>query len=693
MRVHELATELGITSKELLAKLKEAGIEAKSHMSALEEAAVALMRDDKSAPQQPAEAAPVASEKKKEEAPSTKDKPVAKKTEPEQATGETETEKDASSVDKDAKTIHIRGTIVVKEFSDLLGLRPNKLIAELMSLNILASINQRIDVNVAKQIAEKHGFLLDHEKRAEEHRQIQSKREAEMEAEEEDRPEDLVHRPPVVTFLGHVDHGKTSLLDRIRDSSVAKGEHGGITQHIGAYTVDVSGQSITFLDTPGHAAFTAMRARGANLTDIAVIIVAADDGIMPQTEEAIQHAQAAGVALIIAINKIDLSAANPERVKQQLQAADLTPEEWGGETICAEVSAQTGEGVDHLLEMILLQAEIMELTANPNRRAAGFVIEAQLEAGMGPTANFLIANGTLKIGDFVLCGECCGKIRALINDRGNQIKTALPATPVKALGLSGVPLAGEEFRVYTNEKTARLLSQQSAEKNKTESLTMPKKASLEDLFSQIEEDEKVVLKVVLRADTQGSIEAITHSLREIKSDKVSLNFILSGTGNITTNDVMLASASDAVILGFHVAKEPGVDSACRREGVDSRLHHVIYELIDQVSNAMLGLLAPEIRETIIGKAEIRQIFGVGKKGKVAGCYIVSGSVTPKLRARIKRDDEVLFEGKMESLKHFQDDVSEVREGQECGIQLVSFTDFDAGDTIEFYELNEIERSL
>ncbi|MBN2302074.1 MAG: translation initiation factor IF-2 [Lentisphaerae bacterium] len=696
MRVYELASELKLNSKELLAALTEAGISVKSHMSALDETAVELMRkslgqQDKAQtkpepvslpqPEQQQKTTP-----KQRVIPKEEKKPL--KAEKPESSGTTVL---SSSVHP--KILKIRGSIVVKEFAEMIGMRPNMLITELMTHNVLASINQRIDINIAKEIAEKHGFILDHEKRAEEHKQIRSKREAELDEEEKDHPEDLIPRPPVVTFLGHVDHGKTSLLDYIRKASVAKGEHGGITQHIGAYVVDAGGQNITFLDTPGHAAFTAMRARGANLTDIAVIIIAADDGIMPQTEEAIQHAKAANVAIMIAINKIDLPTANPDRVRKQLQSIGLTPEEWGGNTICVEVSAATGEGVDHLLEMILLQAEMQELKANPNRRACGFVIESQLEAGMGPTANLLVTNGTLKVGDFVLCGENCGKIRALINDRGNKINAATPAMPVKSLGFSGVPSAGEKFQVHSNEKKARLLSQKAAESNKTESLMTPKKVSIEELLSHAQDDDKPVLNLLLRADTHGSIEAITHALKEIKSDKISLNIILSGTGNITSNDVMLASASHAVIMGFHVAREPGVDSACRREGIETYLHHVIYELIDQVRNAMVGLLMPEMQQKITGHAEIRQVFGVGKKGKAAGCMITDGFVTPKLKARVMRNGETLFEGRIESLKHFQDYASEVKDGQECGIQLASFTNFEAGDTLEFYELNEVQQIL
>jgi len=688
MRVYELAKEVGLSSKELLAKLQDLGVEAKSHMSAIDGAAVELIRKEigKAAPA-PAPAP---------------EEPPAKPEKPGEPPDKAETEEEAPKADQESApagpaaqeetVITVRGAVVVKDLAESIGIRPNRLIAELMKMNILASINERLEVPVAKKIAEAHGFTLNHEKKGSEHRPVFKKNLIET-PEAEDRPEDLVHRPPVVTFLGHVDHGKTSLLDKIRDTAVTEGESGGITQHIGAYTVDVGGRQITFLDTPGHAAFTAMRARGANLTDIAVIVVAADDGIMPQTKEAIAHAQAAGVAMIVAINKMDLPAANADRTKQQLQADGMTPEDWGGDLICCEVSAQTGDGLDHLLEMILLQAEVLELKANPERRATGYVIEAQLEPGMGPTANLLISAGTLKVGDVLLCGRFSGRVRALINDHAVKVKSAAPATPVKCLGLSGVPDAGQEFRVCSNDKIARTSAEQEAAAQKSEQVAVPRKASLDALFDQLKEEEKLELKVILKADTQGSVEAIAQSLEGIQSDKVALNIMLGTTGNITENDVMLASASNAVVLGFHVAKETGVDAAAKHEGVEIRLHQVIYEMIDQVREAMTGLLAPKLEQRTMGHAEIKQVFPIGKGGKVAGCLVTDGSVTPKFTARVRREDEVLFEGAVESLKHFQDDSAEIREGQECGIRLQKFQDFAEGDILEFYQTEEVAQTL
>ncbi|MFU8781191.1 MAG: translation initiation factor IF-2, partial [Kiritimatiellia bacterium] len=563
-----------------------------------------------------------------------------------------------------AEVLRFRGGIIVRELADLMKIKPNQIVAILMKMNVFATINAKLDFDVAEKVAQHFGFEVEHEKKSDASAAMPER--PDPDAPVEDRPEDLVPRPPVVTFLGHVDHGKTSLMDQIRKTSVVKGESGGITQHIGAYSVDVAGHSITFLDTPGHAAFTAMRARGANLTDIAVIIIAADDGIMPQTKEAIAHAKAADVAIMIAINKCDLPAANPDRVMQQLQAEGLTPEDWGGETICCKVSAITGEGIEHLLEMILLQAEVQELCANPRKPAIGYIVEAEMLPGMGPTATMLVTGGTLKVGDAVLCGQHWGRARALIDDRGNKIKSAGPSKPVKCLGLSGVPEAGAEFHVVSNDRVAKNRSAEVALTRKTASLEAPRKVSLDDFFSQSEDDAKRELSLIVKADTQGSVEAIVQSLTDIKSEKVSARFIHAGTGNITTNDVLLASASNAVVLGFHVAKETGVDAVAKREGVEVRLHSIIYELIDQVRDAMIGVLGPRMEEAKRGQAQVRQIFEVGKGHKVGGCLVLKGIVNIKHRVRVKRKTEVLYEGTLLSLKHFQEDAKEVREAQECG---------------------------
>jgi translation initiation factor IF-2 len=698
MRVFELARDIGVESKAVIAKLREAGVEVKSHMSAVEPDAIDLVRAElapaaPAAAPEPAPAAAPAPPPEPQPAPAPETPPPEPAPEPAAEPGPaTEPEPAAAPAGRPEKVVRTRGPLVVKDLAEQLGMRPNMVISELMKMNIFASINQRVELDVVRKIAEKHGFAFEQEKRAE-HKPAPRKREEDAEAEPEDRAEDLVVRAPVVTFLGHVDHGKTSLLDRIRNATVAEGEWGGITQHIGAYTVDLDGRKITFLDTPGHAAFTAMRARGANLTDIAVIIIAADDGVMPQTREAIMHARAAEVTLMVAINKMDVPGANADRVRQQLQQEGLTPESWGGELICCEVSAQTGDGIDHLLEMILLQSEVLELRANPQRRARGYVVEGRMEPGMGPVADLLVTTGTLKLGDALLCGRHWGRVKALINDHGAKVKSAGPSVPVRCLGLSGVPEAGAEFRVCKSDRWARSRAETSGQDADRETLTVARKTSLDSLFAQLEDSEKLELKIVLKADTQGSLEAIVHALEEIKSDKISLNFVLTGTGNISVNDVMLASASDAVILGFHVGSEAGVDSMAKHEGVDIRLHQVIYELIDQVREAMTGMLAPVVKEEVLGRAEIRQVFTLGKTSKVAGCLVVSGEVRADGRVRVLRGEEKLFDGRIASLKHFQDDVRSVRESQECGIRIGNYTGFEAGDELECYELREVEQSL
>jgi translation initiation factor IF-2 len=714
MRVHELAKELNMPVKDLVSELKTLGVEVKGNFTVLDAGTANRVRQRRATPpmqeavpppeprKKPADAPPAAPPAKKAFKPAVKAEPAAvpvaaaRKVEPPAAAqiepaAAPRPEPPAVPAQAPAKEIRVQGAVVVKDFADKLGVRPNKLITELMSMNVFASINDRVDVNVAKRIAERHGFAFVYEKKAVEHMHVARKDVEEV--EDEDKPEDLLPRPPVVTFMGHVDHGKTSLLDRIRNAAVAKQEYGGITQHIGAYTLDVSGRKITFLDTPGHEAFTAMRARGANLTDIAVIVIAADDGVMPQTQEAVQHARAAEVAMVVAINKVDLPAANVDRVKKQLQQMELMPEDWGGQTICCPVSATTGAGLDHLLEMILLQADMLELKANPRRRARGYVVEAQMEPGMGPTATLLVVNGTLKVGDVVLCGSHWGRVRALMTGQGTKVNAAGPSTPVKCLGLSGVPEAGAEFRVHANERMARERAGDAATKVRTDQITAPKRASLADLFEHLQKDDKRELRVVLKADKRGSVEAIAHSLNEIKSSKVSLNILLSGTGNVTANDVMLATASDAVILGFCVAKEEGVDEEAKRQGVEIRLRNIIYELIDEVRSAMVGLLAPLIKEHVIGHAEVLKVFPIGKRGKVAGCRVLDGMATIRYRARVKRGAAVLWEGTAVSIKHFRDSVPEVREGQECGVRLDNFTDSAVGDILEFYRTEVVPQTL
>ena len=593
------------------------------------------------------------------------------------------------------KTLQLRGPVLVKDLAEMMGIRPNRLIADLMQLNVLVSINQRVDLERAGKIAAKYGYTVEQERT----RRSSSRKPAirRLDAEDDipdDQPDDMKPRPPVVTFLGHVDHGKTSLMDRIRQTQVVAGEAGGITQHIGAYTVELAGRKITFLDTPGHAAFSAMRARGANLTDIAVIIIAADDGIMPQTREVIKQAQQAEVQIMVAINKCDLPAAKPERVRQQLQAEGLTPEEWGGDLVVCDVSAATGKGLEHLLEMILLQADMLELQANPSRRADGYVIEAQLELGLGPTASLLVASGTLKLGDVVLIGEHFGRLRGLMDDRGRKVLSAGPATAVRVMGLSGVPEPGAEFRVMVNEKRARELAEQFATERKSAELSaVNRTVTMDNLFDKLSAQKKKQLGVIIKGDTQGSIEAIVDSLRDIRSEKITLDIVNTGIGNVTTNDVQRAAASDAVLLGFQVGLDTGVASLARHDKVRVHTFRIIYELFDYVKQAMLDLIAPEYREVVKGHAQIRAIFDIGKMGRIAGCQLLDGVVNTKARVRIKRVRDVIFDGRIASLRHFQNEVNEVRDLQECGIFFEGFEAFEAGDIVECYVMEEMERTL
>jgi translation initiation factor IF-2 len=590
------------------------------------------------------------------------------------------------------KVIHIKPPIIVKQLAIELGLKPHQLIAELMSFNIFANINQTIEPDIASKIAENHGFVLEKERRekgAGVHKIEQvvvAPPPPLIQKEEELKP-----RGPIITFMGHVDHGKTSLMDAIRKTRVAAGEAGGITQHIGAYTVDYKGNKVTFLDTPGHAAFTAMRARGTNVTDIVVLVVAADDGVMPQTIEAINHAKAAPrVKIMVAINKIDLQGANIDRVKKQLQEHGLTPEDWGGETIVCEVSATRGTGIDHLLEMMLLQAEVMELKASPTATPRGTVIEAQVEAGRGPTATVIVQMGTLKIGEPFICGDYWGKVKSLIDDRGNPVKGAGPSTPVKVLGFTGLPNAGNELLVMESERTAKTLSEERVEAKRAEKLSVPQRATLETLLEAA--DGKKVLRIVLKCDVQGSVEALVGSLHQIESKKVDLEIVHSGVGPISESDILLASASNAVVIGFNVKVENMAVSAARSEGVQVKLYSIIYELIDQIKEAMAGLLEPELRETVIGHAEVKQIFELSR-GIVAGCLVTDGRIARAARARVLRRRQPVYDGGISTLRRFQDDVKEVRSGLECGIKLGDFSEYQAGDIIECYQLEQIAQKL
>lgn len=581
------------------------------------------------------------------------------------------------------RRIRISEVIALSDLSQRMGVKATELIKKLMSLGVLATINQTVDSDTAALVASEFGYEVENVAVAEE----------EFLARKEDRPEDLEHRPPVVTVMGHVDHGKTSLLDAIRKTRVASGEAGGITQHIGAYAVETSRGPLVFLDTPGHEAFTALRARGAKLTDITVLVVAADDGIMPQTVEAIDHSKAAKVPIIVAVNKMDKPEADLDRVKRGLTEHGLVPEDWGGDVICVPVSAKKGTGLDQLLEMIALQAEIMELTANPKRPARGTVIEARIDRGRGPVATVLVQEGTLKLGDILLAGANSGRIRSLTNDQGKRVKEAGPSMPVEVTGLDGVPTAGEAFLVVDSERAAREVAGRRAEKTRDEEMAKARKVTLADLHTRIAEGEIKELPVIVKADVQGSVEALTQALEKIATSEVKIRVIHGAVGGITENDVNLASASEAIIVGFNVRPEAKAASLADQTHVDVRLYNVIYDATDDLRKALAGLLAPTQQERVLGRAEVRQTFKIPKAGTVAGCYVTQGLVQRNAKLRLLRDNVVIYTGELASLKRFKDDVREVREGFECGLSIQNYNDVKEGDVLEFFVVEEIERTL
>jgi translation initiation factor IF-2 len=598
----------------------------------------------------------------------------------------------------DATIIRLKPPIIVRELAEQLKQKPFAVIAELMQAGVFATVNQTIDETVAQRVCAKFGFKFEVEKRAKGEGQVHKPMPKVEVIDDEDRLEDLKPRPPVVTIMGHVDHGKTTLLDVIRKSDVAQGEAGGITQHIGAYTISVGHpekkgelQQITFLDTPGHAAFSSMRARGANVTDIVVLVVAANDGVMPQTLEALSHAKAAKVPIIVAVNKCDHPNANPMQVRQQLQDKGVVPDDWGGDNIFVDCSAITKVGVDKLLSSIVLQADLLELKANPTRAAKGNVIESGLEPG-GPIATVLVRKGTLHVGDVIICGEHFGKARALINEEGNRLKEAAPSVAVRVLGLNGVPEAGIEFSVVENERTAREIGEQRAQENKTAELESRAKVTLENLFATLDAAQSKALKVIVKADTQGSVEAIVSEINKVESDKVTLEVVHSAVGTITESDVALAAASKAVILGFHTRIDTGVNDKAKHHGVQIKLYAIIYELVDEVKAAMAGLLEPVLKETVTGTAEVRKIFELSKGVPVAGCMVTNGRIA-RGKVRVRRRKDLIYEGVTQSLRRFQDEVNEVRAGMECGIRIDGFGEFQEGDVIECYAVEKVAQKL
>lgn len=592
---------------------------------------------------------------------------------------------------KEFKTIQLKAPIIVRDFAKAMDLKPFRLISELMDMGIFASMNQSLEDATAIVIAKKHGFDLDIRHRGEQ----QQPKKKEAVKRPEDDIKNYVPRPPIVCILGHVDHGKTTLLDTIRNTNVVAGEAGGITQHTAAYQVSCNGKKITFLDTPGHAAFSKMRERGANVTDIAILVVAADDGFMPQTDEALSFAQKAGVPIVVAINKMDAKGANIDRVKQQMQKRGITSEDWGGEVLCTPVSALKGENIDKLLELVLLQAEIMELKANPKAPAEGVIIESQVEQGRGATSTVIVRQGTLKTGDVIVCGENWCKVRALMDDRGGRIKEALPSTPALVMGWTGAPEAGDNFEKVDNDREAKRITEEAIRQRKLQASAEvePAPASIEELMAAIENKDHKVYKCIVKSDVSGTVEALVACLKDIKSDKVGLEVIADSVGQITKNDIEMAATAGASIVAFNVKQENGVAGLAKHKGVEIVSHNIIYELINTVKEAMKNLLDPELRENKLGAAEVRQLFNISKGGKVAGCMVTEGIVKNGKLARVYRKGKEIAKGKISEIKRFKDDVSEVRAGYECGITLNNFADFEPADIIECFEILEIRPEL
>ncbi|MBP9920774.1 MAG: translation initiation factor IF-2 [Proteiniclasticum sp.] len=693
IRVYELAKELEISSKELIALLKdEFGIEVKNHMSVVEEEDAALIKELLGDSEGNKEAV-------KEDSMDTEGKVTKsivdeyeeileeevvnlakkkKKTRRELAQEQLEAEEAALANMK----VEIGEFITVKEFADKLGKPVAEVIKALIFTGIMAGINQEIDFETAEKAAKR--LEIDIVKIKDDASGISDEKEEDL------LDVNLEKRPPIVTVMGHVDHGKTSLLDAIRKAKVTESEAGGITQHIGAYTITINGEKITFLDTPGHEAFTAMRARGAQVTDIVILVVAADDGIMPQTAEAINHCKAANVPMIVAINKIDVEGANIDKVKQELTEYGLVAEEWGGDTICVPVSAKQRMGIDDLLEMVLLTAEVEELKADSNRRAAGTVIESELDKGRGPVATLLVQKGTLNVGDSILVGSTYGRIRAMFDDKGKKIKSAGPSIPVEILGLSEVPQAGDKFHEVKDEKTARGMAE--ARKIKEKSLQQSTmRVSLEDLYSQVKEGKIKELPIIIKADVQGSIEALKGTLEKLSTDEIKVRVIHGGVGAVTETDISLAAASNAVVIGFNVRPDNNAQVLAEKEKVYVKTYRVIYHAVDDIKAAMIGMLAPEIKEVVQGRVEIRQTYKVSAIGTIAGCYVLNGKITRNSEIRLLRDGVIIHEGKLASLKRFKDDAKEVLAGFECGLSIEKFNEIKEGDIIEAYVMESIVR--
>lgn len=696
VRVYELAKELGTTSKKLIEVMENMDISVNNHMSTLSDdeakrvMAILTGQVDGKPPKEPAKEIvkkpekKVAETKKAATAVKKKDKPeVEEKAVPSRkARKAIQEEKRAAALKAQRPKIRLEGQVTIAELAGHFDATPAQLITYLMEMGVMANVNQPLTSDSIELLAEEYGFDLDYIEDPVE--------EVLLALDDVDKKKEIL-RKPVVTVLGHVDHGKTSLLDTIRNTKVTAGEVGGITQHIGAYQVKVNDKKIVFLDTPGHEAFTAMRARGAQVTDIAILVVAADDGVMPQTIEAINHAKAAQVPILVAINKIDKPDANPDRVKQQLSDHGLVAEEWGGDTIFVPVSAIRGDGLEELLEMVLLLAEVGELKANPERAARGTVIEAKLDRGRGPVATILVQDGTLRVGEPIICGSIAGKVRAMINDRGERVDEAGPSTPVEIQGLNDVPMAGDRFQVVSDDRVARQVAEKRAFKLREASRRV-QRITLDDLFKQIQEGEVKDLNLILKGDVQGSVEALQDALFKLSLEEVQIKIIHTGVGSINESDVMLASASNAIVIGFNVRPDNNARKLAEADQVDIRLYRIIYEAIEDIKAAVTGLLKPIMKEVILGQAEVRQLFKVSRLGSIAGSYVIEGKLTRNAMIRVIRDGTVILDGgRIESLKRFKDDVREVLTGYECGILLENYNDLHEGDIVEAYVMEQVAR--
>lgn len=689
LRIYELAKELEVSSKELITVLlEEFGIEAKNHMSVIDEEDGELIKELYSEKKTSDEDKKEIVEEYEELVNEDIKKQERKNSKIKRGTNDKrdEDKKIENSADE---VIELEGTIVVKDLAEKLKKPATEVIKALIFEGVMANMNQEIDFNIAEKVIEKFGSFAVL-KEAEAGKLAAEEVYAESIEDSEENEENEEKRPPIVTVMGHVDHGKTSLLDAIKHSKVTSTEAGGITQHIGAYTVDVNGEKVTFLDTPGHEAFTAMRARGAQITDIVILVVAADDGIMPQTVEAINHCKAAKVPMIVAINKMDRPAANPDKVKQELTEHGLLSEDWGGDTICVPVSAHTREGLDTLLEMVILTSEMLELNANPKRNAKGTVIEAKLDKGRGPLATLLVQNGTLSTGDSIIVGTTYGRIRAMLDDKGKKIKAAGPSIPVEVLGLSEVPAAGDRFIVVKDEKTARNMAESRKEKIRQENFQSSNRVSMENLYNQIQEGKVKELSVIVKADVQGSVEAIRQSIEKLSTDNVKVRVIHGGVGAITETDVSLAYASNAIIIGFNVRPDNNAIAVGERDNVEIKTYRIIYNALDDIKAAMMGMLEPEYKEVILGRVEVRAVYKISNVGTIAGCYVLNGKITRNSSVRVLRQGIVIFESTLASLKRFKDDVKEAAAGFECGLSVEKFNDIKEGDIIEAYTMEEIK---